>query len=385
MKILLLSAYDANSHKYWHQSLVANLPEHQWTVLTLEPRFFSWRIRGNSLSWAFNKREILSEKYDLLIATSMVDLNGLRGFIPSLASIPNILYFHENQFSYPLSSAKEKQGHSDNLEAQIVSLYSALCADLILFNSHFNRDSFLTGVKNLLKRLPDQIPEGLSETLTEKSSVLPVPINNSAFFLDRDEPSPKLQIIWNHRWEYDKGPEQLLTCIKALPKELPLEFHIVGQKFRTQPDTFSVIKDVLKNNGWLGNWGYIEDTLAYQALLIKADIVFSTALHDFQGLAILEAVAAGCIPIVPDRLAYQEIFSAEYRYLSAPNDIHKEAESAATMLVNLTQQWLKKDEGVLINFLQAPDISRFSWGSLAEKYRKMILTSKDSFNSRSKK
>ncbi|MFC6979090.1 tRNA-queuosine alpha-mannosyltransferase domain-containing protein [Microbulbifer taiwanensis] len=53
---MLLSAYDADSHKRWRRGLVAAIPEWQWTQLTLPPRYFSWRIRGNSLSWGRGRR-----------------------------------------------------------------------------------------------------------------------------------------------------------------------------------------------------------------------------------------------------------------------------------------------------------------------------------------
>ena len=98
MRILLLSAYDADSHVYWRKGLVEHLDEHEWTVLSLPGRYFSWRMRGNSLSWAFEQRELLSQAYDLVVATSMTDLSALRGFVPSLAQIPTLVYFHENQF-----------------------------------------------------------------------------------------------------------------------------------------------------------------------------------------------------------------------------------------------------------------------------------------------
>ena len=98
MKTLLLSGYDAASHKRWRLELQHHLAHHQWTQLALPPRYFNWRIRGNSMSWAFSQRELLAQQYDVLIATSMVDLSALRGFIPSLAAIPTVLYFHENQF-----------------------------------------------------------------------------------------------------------------------------------------------------------------------------------------------------------------------------------------------------------------------------------------------
>ena len=88
MKILLLSAYDAASHRVWREGLVRHIDEHEWTVLTLPPRFFAWRARGNALTWAFQEREVLDRKYDLLFVTSMTDLAELKGIVPSLSAIP---------------------------------------------------------------------------------------------------------------------------------------------------------------------------------------------------------------------------------------------------------------------------------------------------------
>jgi len=390
MNILLLSAYDAVSHQYWHKNLVENLSEHQWTVLCLEPRYFSWRIRGNSLSWAFNERETLEKEYDLLIATSMVDLNGLRGFVPSLGQIPNILYFHENQFAYPPSPAKnqnrDKKAQNKHLEAKIVSLYSALCADQIIFNSNHNRDTFFLGVKNLLHSLPDHIPKNIPETLQEKSSVLPVPIVASAFHMKKKHEHNKLQVVWNHRWEYDKGPERLHACIQALPKDCLCEFHIVGQGFRNTPEIFELIKAELKKTKALGHWGYIEDTTQYKELLLHADVVLSTALHDFQGLSVLEAVAAGCVPVVPDRLAYPEFFSSQYRYLSALDNIAEEAKSAASMLVKLSKEFLQKPRKLETKLSAlTPNVTQLSWETLSSTYSDTINKTVESYAQRSKK
>ena len=172
MKILVLSAYAAQSHVHWQQSLQAMFAQWQWCVLSLPPRHFSWRVRGNALFWSIAERDTLEQPYDLVVATSMVDLATLRGLVPALARVPTIVYFHENQFEYP----QDQQKHS-LLEAQMTSIYSALAADRIVFNSGYNRDSFLAGCSALMRKLPDRVPPGVALMLRERASVLPVPVD----------------------------------------------------------------------------------------------------------------------------------------------------------------------------------------------------------------
>lgn len=356
MKILLLSAYDADSHAYWRQGLLDNLTHYDWTVLTLPARYFSWRVRGNALSWAFGETaKTLRQPYDLIIATSMTDLATLKGFVPELANIPTLLYFHENQFAYPTS----EQAYA-SVEPKILNLYSALAADQIVFNTDFNRQTFLNGVSALLKKLPDHIPSGIPQTLEEKSHVLAVPLPRHCFQAHQAVAGP-LHIVWNHRWEYDKGPDQLLAAIEALSQSgASVKFHIVGQQFRQQPSAFATIHE--KYPHMLGEWGYIPSAQAYRKLLRQADVVLSTAHHDFQGIAVLEGVAAGAIPVVPDRLAYQELFDQRFRYPSG--------EQETTLLVSqLTQLAALKQENALP---AAPDINSLSWQHMTSKYQALI-------------
>ncbi|MBA4502372.1 tRNA-queuosine alpha-mannosyltransferase domain-containing protein [Marinobacterium marinum] len=357
MRILLLSAYDAVSHRYWREGLVSAFPEYDWTTLTLPPRYFAWRIRGNSLSWAFNARETLLAPHDLIIATSMVDLTGLRGLVPQLATIPTLVYFHENQFAYPES------GHEFNsVEPRILNLYNALAADHILFNSEFNRQTLLTGAEVLLRKLPDQVPDGLTRTIADHSEVLPVPLPEHVFRPATPLPG-SINIVWNHRWEYDKGPDLLLAAIQSMQaRSIDFRLHIVGQQFRHTPPVFDQIHRQLQQGGNLGTWGHVASIDAYRRLLQEADIVLSTALHDYQGIAVLEGVAAGCTPVVPDRLAYRDLFVDRYRY-----GANQEAERLTDHIEQLAAS---KHSG---QPLPCPDIRSLSWTQLKPAYQAAIL------------
>lgn len=359
MNILLLSAYDAVSHRHWHESLQLAFPAFDWTILTLPPRYFSWRIRGNSLSWAFGHSQLLERHFDLLIATSMVDLSALRGFKPALGQIPTLVYFHENQFVYPASGQQ-----FNSIEPQVLNLYTALAADKIAFNSHYNRDSFLVGARDLLARFPDQVPSSLVERLDQRSCVIPVPLSNVFY-----QPVPRfakgpLQVLWNHRWEYDKGPDRLLAVVRQLSRtDLPVRLHIVGQQFRQLPGEFDAISQLIEDSPSLlrGYWGYMDELSQYRQLLGEADVVLSTAIHDFQGLSVLEAVAAGCVPLVPDRLCYGEWFDSSYTYPSNMGDIEAEAAGVVSQLSGLCEQ---KRQGQL----SAPSVTHLGLSAMTAQY-----------------
>ena len=354
MKILLLSAYDAVSHQYWRKGLVENLSQHQWTVLTLPPRYFSWRMRGNSLSWAFTERDVLEQGYDLVIATSMTDLSALRGFVPALAATPTLVYFHENQFAYP-ESGKEY----GSVEPKMLNLYTALAADHICFNTDYNRQTLLAGCRTLLKKLPDHVPAGLVDQVEQRSSVLQVPLPDRVYLQHKPEPGP-IQLVWNHRWEFDKGPELLLAMTQQLlQRNIDFRLHVVGQQFRKVPDSFARLHSLLGDKA--GHWGFMESVEAYRALLQQCDLVLSTALHDFQGIAVLEGVAAGCIPVVPERLAYPELFPADCCFATA--------DETTAMVSRICQLSEQKQQGVLPD---APDISALNWSVMAQRYSALL-------------
>ncbi|WP_019605460.1 DUF3524 domain-containing protein [Teredinibacter turnerae] len=363
MKILILSAYDAESHKVWRQHLVDMLPFASCTSFELPPRHFSWRIRGNALTWALGQYETLRKPWDLVVATSMVDLATLRGLVPELATIPAIVYFHENQFAYPASRAQHA-----SVEPQMVTLYAALAADRVVFNTHYNRASFLAGVAALLKKLPDGVPPGVAERIADKSEVIPVPVAIAG--LTGVKPDDAFHLVWNHRWEYDKGPENLYHALARLPVALPLRVHVVGQRFRREPAVFSDIRRLLDERAWLGEWGYLTKRACYENLLAKAHAVLSTSLHDFQGLSVLEAVAAGCVPIVPNRLAYPELLSTQWCYSVADNEGQdpefSEADACARMIRLRVGEWVRAQ------LPAAPSLDWLSPAEQAKDYRHLV-------------
>jgi glycosyltransferase involved in cell wall biosynthesis len=359
--VLLLSAYDAPSQRYWREGLAARLPEFEFTQLVLPPRHFNWRVRGNSLSWAFGERHTLEAPYDLLLATATVDLSALRGFVPALARLPTLVYFHENQFTYPLSG---RGRHS--VEPAIVNLYTALCADRLAFNSRWNRDSFLAGVVELGRRLPDGVPPGIEGRLARRSEVLPVAVEAAGTVRARSP--PPLDLVWNHRWEYDKGPAGLLALLRELVRQrLPVRLHVVGQQFRRAPPEFDAVRVLLEAQPALaGQFGYLAAREDYLALLGRAHVVLSTALHEFQGLAVIEAGLRGCLPLVPDRLAYPETVPAVCRYPSTPGDPAAEGRAMAGRLAQWLSDWPRAVPSL------SERLQGYTWAALEGAWRRLL-------------
>lgn len=81
-----------------------------------------------------------------------------------------------------------------------------------------------------------------------------------------------------------------------------------------QPYLFDLLQKKLPQYKYINTQkeGYSKDE--YYRVLSKAKCVVSFALQENFGYGIQEAVALGCVPIVPNRLAYVEQFDKAYRY-----------------------------------------------------------------------
>jgi glycosyltransferase involved in cell wall biosynthesis len=369
VRILLISAYEASSHKAWANTLMNGLDQHEWHYLSLPARHFAWRIRGNAMSFAFDPqfKPQIEQEYDLVIATSMTDCVGLKAFCPNLQSIPWLLYFHENQFAYPASD--KQQGL---VEMQMVTLYSALAANVCVFNSEFNKVSFFGGAQALLKKLPDYVSPDWLNDIEAKSQVLAVPLDMptsieslvETSLASEIEESGKLpepiKLVWSARWEFDKGPDRLLAMLEELERrKLDYEIAILGEQFRSIPKEFDQIQANFSHR--ITQFGFAPSRADYLGFLASSDIVLSTALHEFQGLAVLEAVALGCVPVLPDRQVYPELFGNQFLYPSDLKDIQSEAERAVDLILRVVRDDVK-----------APDVSHYQAENLLKKYDELI-------------
>lgn len=355
MKVLLLSAYHTDSHRRWSEDLVAQFGDWSWTVLTLPGRHFPWRIRGNPISWMTTESATLSKQYDLIVATSMVDLSTLIGLYPNLGSARKVLYFHENQFEYPLSEHQKRRA-----EPLMVSLYAALASDQILFNSAYNRRTFLEGARTFLRRMPERVDRQLLDRVADKSAVCPVPLPDSdthaGQMVRRSDPGrdPNL-ILWNHRWEYDKNPDDFFAALDQLNTQgIQFRVAVVGQTFRKQPVIFEQAREHLGDQ--VLYWGF-QTRADYDELLQRAGIVVSTAWHEFQGLSVLEATANGALPLVPDRLCYPEFYPPECRY-----------DGTVAGLVDTLAKWLRQPR----SRPEVPPTAHLGWSAWHSIYEEAL-------------
>jgi glycosyltransferase involved in cell wall biosynthesis len=340
--VWLLSAYRADSHAYWADWLTTELDDYAWRCLELPGRHFSWRIRGNPLSWL---DALDGAVPDLLVATSMVDLATIRGLHPALAGVPALYYFHENQFAYPRSDRQVR-----SLEPQMVQLYGALAADRCVFNSCYNRDTFLAGVDELLALMPDHVPSAVSERIAERAAVLPVPVTE----IKNSGQRHQRLILWNHRWEYDKAPGLFCDAIIELAKSgTDFELALLGPRPAETPVALARLRERFADRICHDGMADRDD---YRSVVARAGIVVSTAIHEFQGIAVLEAVGAGAVPVVPDALCYREQYSAEYRYPAGD----------AIALAGRLREWLRAGRRA------GPDVSEWLPASLKPRWQRML-------------
>lgn len=305
LRVWLLSPYHTGSHRAWAEGYQRH-SKHIVRLLTLAGRFWKWRMQGGAIELAAQvQSELAAGPPDLVLATDMTHLPAWlalsRRTLP--AKVPLVLYMHENQLTYPW-----QEGQKPDLTYAMINWLGQLCSDRILFNSEFHRRSWFGALPNLLKHFPDYNHLELIEEVKARAGVLPVgvePLPGPGRLRQAGAPL----IVWNQRWEYDKRPRAFFELLYRLEQDAhDFSLAVAGENFRNTPDEFEEARGRLAHR--IEHWGYLRSRQAYLDLLRRADLVISTAGHEFFGISILEAVQAGAFPLLPNRLSYPELIPA---------------------------------------------------------------------------
>lgn len=359
-RIWLLNPYHTGSHRTWAEGYAA-ASRHEIHILSMAGQFWKWRMQGGPIELVEQARRLLREGAppDVILATSMVNLPAFLGLLHrEVGPTPTALYMHENQLTYP-----PPPGAKRDLTYGMIQHLSMLAADRVFFNSAYHREAWFDELPRLLKHFPDYTHLETVEAARGKSSVLPVGCNLEKYGQETrkhvdQETGPV--ILWNQRWEYDKDPGTMLRALYALAEEgRAFRVALAGESFRVQPAEFEEARARLGTR--LTHYGYAESEAEYARLLWQADIVLSTAIHEFFGVSIVEAIYCGCLPVLPNRLSYPELLPAEAHERCLYRDFDELLERLRAALA----------DPVAPPALRA-HVARFDWAHVGPRYDALI-------------
>ena len=333
MRVLGLEPYYGGSHQRFIDGWIRR-SEHAWDLHTLPARKWKWRMRHSAVTFAAEVETALDagESWDAVWCSDMVNLAEFRALVPpAVGNLPAVVYFHENQLTYPVRFPKER-----DYQFGMTNITSALAAREVWFNSAFHRDDFLAAIPAFLKAMPDHRPLEVVERIRGRSRVVHPPVDSIPPRDGERTPGP-LRIVWAARWEFDKAPEVLFAALDQLARDgVEFRVSVLGEQFEEAPEIFAEARERLGER--VAAWGYLSSREDYVAALHEADVFVSTAIHEFFGLAAVEAMAAGARPLLPRALAYPEVVELEQHPARAALFYDGSAAELAARLAELARQ-----------------------------------------------
>jgi len=356
MKILLIEPYFGGSHRAWAEGY-AQHSAHHVDLVVLPARFWKWRMQGGAVTLAAHVRA-LDFRADLVLASDMLNVPAFLGLARDvLGSIPLVLYCHENQLTYPWPPGEKR-----DLTYAVINWLSMVAADRVVFNSQFHLEDWFSELPQLLRHFPDCSHLGEIADVRRKSTVLPVGCDLRRFDAVTRQPQAAAEpplVLWNQRWEYDKDPETFLRALQAVAAAgVDFRVALAGANQSDAAPEFDIARE------WLGDrvihTGYASAS-DYIQLLRRADVVVSTAIHEFFGVAVVEAIYSGCFPVLPDRLAYPGMVAAGYREMCL-------FDSFGALVERLGWALTHAEERNQIAQELRPYVARFDWSHVAGEY-----------------
>jgi len=354
-RVVLVEPYYGGSHQAWADGWAAR-SRHDLELITLPGNFWRWRMRGGAVSLAEQVNAFVEREGqpDAVVVSEMVDVAGLAGLTRhTVGNCPLAVYMHENQLLYPDAPSQRRDD-----AAALVNWTSMLAADRVWFNSAFHRDAFRQHLPALLARQPEPRHNHLIDAAFEHAEVLWPGVDTDLLIESQRRERSVPLVLWNQRWDHDKNPQAVFAALVRLASDgVAFELALAGENQRVDPQEFIWVQERLSDR--VVHVGHL-DRAQYLQLLLESSVVVSAAQHEFFGIAIVEAMAAGAVAVLPDRLSFPELVSEQWHdaVLYPDGDLRKRL---ATVLTDV-EQARSQQSGLRAS------MTRFDWNQVAPCY-----------------
>lgn len=303
-RILFIEPYYGGSHKSWFEQL-KKYSKHTFKSLTLPARHWKWRMHSSPSIFSDQVNALRSQDFDLILCSEFLSINRFRGELSKeWRDFPILCYFHENQILYPWSQHDKESAYERNLIYVYHNLENLRAADYLIFNSRFHLESLMRELPKTLKTFPSPRPFFNLSSIIEKSTILPPGIEEDIILPPMRQNGGAPLILWNHRWDEDKNPQDFFLLIENLRKRA-FEFRLalLGDFSRSshKQKISQLPQNLIVYSGYQSRKDYIR-------IINEADIAPITSHHDFFGISAVESILTGNVVIPPNRMAYPEHF-----------------------------------------------------------------------------
>ena len=175
-------------------------------------------------------------------------------------------------------------------------------------------------------------------------------------------------MLSNQRWHHDKDLGSVLRAlVRIAATGTAFRVALAGDDTGGEREALLPLLDALGER--VEHVGHLERH-DYLRLLERSDIVVSAARNEFFGIAVVEALAAGAIPVLPRALAYPEVL---------PRRFHRcglygagELTEALAAAISSPEDHRRECAGL------ADAVRRFDWSVVAPDYDRAVdaLTSR---------
>ena len=130
----VVEPFYGGSHKQLVDLLVNDLPDTASVeAFTLPDKKWHWRLRAAAPHFAAALPAApLSDRFDVLFCSSMLNLAELRALRPDVAAVHTVLFFHENQLEYPVTGKRGITGGSSTAISSTASRSTASATARVL-------------------------------------------------------------------------------------------------------------------------------------------------------------------------------------------------------------------------------------------------------------